>query len=93
MPRWMLRDEEWKKIEILLPSQKGKQGRPRVDDYRILEGILWILRTGAPWRDMPDEFGSWKTVYTRFYRWSKNGVWAKIWEILKKRCGQRVAYH
>ncbi len=92
MIRWMLRKEDWEKIQGVLPSQKGKQGRPREDDHRVIEGILWVMRTGAPWRDMPEEFGSWKTVYTRFYRWSKAGLWEKMWGIVKKRCRQRVTY-
>ena len=54
MARKILRDQDWKKIEFLLPSQQGKQGRPRKDDRLMIEGILWILRTGAPWRDLPE---------------------------------------
>ena len=92
MARKMLRDQDWEKIESLLPSQQGKQGRPRKDDRLMIEGILWILRTGAPWRDLPPEFGSWKSVYTRFRTWTKSGIWIAIWKVLKKRCGQRIPY-
>jgi len=84
--RKMLRGYDWEKIKPLLPSQQGKQGRPRKDDGLMIEGILWILRTGAPWRDLPLEFGPWKSVYTRFRTWTRSGIWEAIWKILKKRC-------
>jgi transposase len=82
--REMLTDAQWHQIEILLPSQKGKQGRPRKDDRLIIEGILWSLRTGAPWRDLPNTFGSWETVYGRFRDWTLSGLWQKIFDALKK---------
>lgn len=82
--RKMLTDAQWHQIETLLPSQKGKQGRPRKDDRLIIEGILWSLRTGAPWRDLPDKFGSWGTFYGRFRDWTLSGVWQKIFDALKK---------
>ena len=75
-----LTDAEWKRLEPLLPSQKGKRGRPRNNDRAVINGILWIARTGAPWRDLPERYGSWKTVSSRFYRWQKAGVWQRIWE-------------
>jgi putative transposase len=93
MAREMLRESDWQQIQSLLPKFQGKQGRPRKDDRKIIEGILWVLRTGAPWRDLPVEFGSWNTVYTRFSRWTASGQWKKMWAILKKRCRQRVTYN
>ena len=67
MPRrHELPDAEWARLEPLLP--------PRKDDRRILNGILWKLATGAPWRDLPERYGPWQTVYTRFWRWSRGGV-------------------
>jgi len=93
MARMLLRNEEWEKIYPLLPSQEGKQGRPRKDDRLIIEGILWIIRTGAPWRDLPPEFGSWKTVYSRLYFWTRKGIWQRMWVFLKNRCKSRTTYY
>jgi len=76
--RHELTDEQWQQLEALLPPQKPKTGRPRVDHRMILNGIIWLLRTGAPWRDLPERYGKWETVASRFYRWQKNGVWDRI---------------
>ncbi len=73
-----LTNEEWIKIEAFLPSERGRRGRPLKDNRAMVNAILWILRTGAPWRDLPDYYGSWKSVYTRFTRWTKQDVWNKI---------------
>lgn len=76
---------QWERLKPLLPPQKPRTGRPALDHRTILEGILHILRTGAPWRDMPAEYGSWRTVYSRFSRWQKQGVWDKVFgELLKE---------
>jgi transposase len=82
--RKMLTDTQWHRIETLLPSQQGKQGRPRKDNRLVIEGILWSLRTGAPWRDLPEKFGSWATVYGRFRDWMLSGLWHQIFDSLKK---------
>ena len=82
--RNMLTDTQWHRIEALLPSQQGKQSRPRKDDRLVIEGILWSLRTGAPWRDLPEKFGSWATVYGRFRDWTLSGLWLQIFDSLKK---------
>lgn len=74
-------DEQWERIEPLLPPQKpsrGRPGRPAKDHRTILNGMLWIDKTGAPWRDLPERYGPWQTVATRFYRWTKQGLWEKI---------------
>ncbi len=92
MARMFLRDSDWERLEKLLPAQKGKQGRPRKNDRLIIEGILWILRTGAPWRDIPSDFGPWTTISNRYRRWTKNGIWQSMWGVLKKRCRQRISY-
>ena len=70
-----LTDKQWEKIKPLLPPQKPKTGRPNSDHPTIVNGILWILRTGAPWRDLPTRYGSHGTVSSRFYRWEQKGVW------------------
>lgn len=92
MTRTMIRDEDWVQIEPLLPKKKTARGRPSIHNRIVIEGILWVLRTGAPWRDLPEIFPPWKTVYTRFWRWSKQGLWDSIWDRLKKRCRSRVTY-
>ena len=85
MLRMSVRDKDWAKISHLFPDHKGKKGRPPKKDKRyVLEGILWVVRTGAPWRDMPLEFGPWETVYTQFRRWTQAGLWAKIMSFLRK---------
>ncbi len=71
-------DEQWEKLYPLLPPQKPKVGRPAHNHRLILNGILWILRTGAPWRDLPEHYGPWSTVASRFYRWQKAGIWQRV---------------
>jgi transposase len=83
MKRHALTNEQWARLEPLLPPQKPKTGRPAHDHRLIVEGIRWILRTGAPWRDLPERFGPWSTVASRFYRWRKAGVWAGILAVLQ----------
>jgi len=68
MNRYDLTTEQWERLEPLLPPQKPTTGRPNHDHRLIINGIFWILRTGAPWRDLPERYGSWKTVSSRFYR-------------------------
>jgi transposase len=70
-----LTNTPWERLQPLLPPQKPRTGRPASDHRRILNGILWILRTGAPWRDLPERYGPWSTVASRFYRWGKAGLW------------------
>ena len=72
MTRHELSDQEWQVIAPLLPAP-ALRGRPPTDSRVILNGIVWILRTGAPWRDLPADFGSWQTVYHRFARWRRDG--------------------
>jgi transposase len=78
MNRGDLTNEQWARLEPLLPPQKPRTGRPAADHRRILNGMLWIHRTGAPWRDLPERYGPWQTVASRFYRWTKAGVWDRI---------------
>lgn len=75
-------DEEWSKLEPLLPGGPGKVGRPADDNRRFINAVKWIFRTGAPWRDLPPEYGAWKATHTRFYRWRDRGVWEKRLEAL-----------
>ena len=74
--RYDLMDFEWSVIEPLLPNKP--RGVPRVNDRRVLNGIFWVLRSGAPWRDLPERYGPYTTCYNRFVRWRKAGVWDGI---------------
>ena len=78
MRRYELSDEEWKQIEDLLPGKEGDPGAHGEDNRRFVNAVIWIARTGAPWRDLPERFGEWNSVYQRFNRWSKSGVWARV---------------
>ena len=76
-----LTDLEWRILDPLLPD-RGDRGPPISDKRRMVNGILWVLRTGAPWRDMPERYGNWNSVFVRFTRWSKIGVWDAAFETL-----------
>ena len=79
MARFDLSDAEWEIVAPLLPGADGKRnGRPRLDDRKVLNGIFFVLRTGTPWRDLPERYGPYTTVYNRFNRWAKRGVWLKV---------------
>jgi putative transposase len=73
--RRVLRDDQWQQIEHLLPGKATDRGVTAKDNGLFLEAVLWIGRTGAPWRDLPAELGNWHTRFTRFARWAKTGVW------------------
>ena len=78
--RYELTDYEWKAIKPFLPNKP--RGVPRVNDRRVLNGIFWVLRSGAPWRDLPETFGPYTTCYNRFVRWGRAGVWEQIMNAL-----------
>jgi transposase len=78
--RYELSDDEWIAIKPMLPNKP--RGVPRVNDRRVLNGIFWVLRSGAPWRDLPSNFGPYTTCYNRFVRWRRAGVWAKLMSAL-----------
>lgn len=76
----------------MLPKERGRRGRPYKQSHRTtVEGILWIARAGAPWRDLPSEFGKWGTVYQRFNRWAKDGTFAKLLSALDGELDLEVA--
>jgi transposase len=77
-------DEKWERLEPHLPPQKPKVGRPALDHRLIINGILWILRTATPWRDLPSRYGAWSTVASRFYRWRKKGLWDQLFELIQQ---------
>jgi transposase len=68
----------WERLEPLLPPERPRTGRPNDDHRRIVNGILWVLRTGAPWRDLPERYGPVGTVSSRFDRWREAGVWERV---------------
>ena len=81
--RYELTDEEWNRIAPLLPPKNtGKQGRPRKDTRTILNGMVQLARSGAPWRDLPERYGSWQTVYSRFRKWIDDGILDNIFRTL-----------
>ena len=77
-----MRNDQWEKIEQMLPGKASDPGRSGHDNRLFIEAVLWIARTGSPWRDLPEEFGAWNSVYQRFARWSKAGVWQGVFEQL-----------
>jgi len=80
--RKQLSDEQWRRIEGLLPGKAGDPGRSGSDNRLFVEAVLWIARTGSPWRDLPAELGRWNSAYKRFARWSRDGVWHRVFEAL-----------
>lgn len=76
--RAVLSDEVWARIERLLPPVKGPMGMPFRPHRPVVEGIVYRLRTGVPWRDLPREFGAWQTVHRRHQRWSADGTWDRV---------------
>jgi putative transposase len=80
--RYELSDAQWKRIESLLPGKAGDRGRTAADNRLFVNGVLWVLRSGAHWHDLPERYGKWKSVHTRFSRWAKNGVWERVFQAL-----------
>ncbi len=76
--RHELTDLQWEQIKDLLPGKPGDPGRTGEDDRLFVNAVLWIARTGAPWRDLPERFGNWNSVFKRFRRWCLKGVWERI---------------
>jgi transposase len=82
---YYLTDEPFEQINRLLPPEDRRRGRPpTVKNREALEGILHVLRTGTPWRDLPRAYGRWHTIYRRWQRWIERGVWGAIWKLLKR---------
>ena len=86
MARYDLSDEEFAMLEPCLPPERsGRAGNPYRSHRQILNGIFWILSSGAPWRDLPERYGPWKTVYGRFRRWTRSGLFQKMLDVLEAR--------
>jgi transposase len=82
--RFELSDEQWAPIAPLLPPERGRKARPAIDNRRMTNAILWVLRTGAPWRDLPEHYPAWQSVYARFSRWGAQGIWTRVLRELSK---------
>jgi transposase len=78
LPRHAITDAEWARVKDILPTRG-----PGADNRRFLDAVLWIARTGAAWRDLPDRFGPWNSAWRRFDRWSRSGVWQRVFEALQ----------
>ena len=80
--RYELSNEQWRRIENLLPGKNGDPGRTGDDNRLFVNAVLWVLRSGARWSDLPERYGKYKTVHKRFTRWANNGVWERVFESL-----------
>ena len=97
MSRGDLTEVEWRILKVLLPVERkpGKRGRgrPPKDNRNVINGILWRLRTGAPWRDVPEKYGNWNSIYRRFRRWCANGVWESVAVALAETMAENGQYN
>ena len=78
--RYGLRDAQWERIQNLLPGRKGTAGRTAKDNHLFVEAVLYRYRAGIPWRDLPERFGDFRVIHTRFSRWSRSGVWERLFQ-------------
>lgn len=84
MRRYEITDQQWERISPLLPGKVGDVGRSAADNRLFINAVIWIARSGAPWRDLPERFGPWNSVYQRFRRWAKTDVWKAVFETLQE---------
>jgi len=82
MKRYELSASQWREIEGFLPGRNGSVGVTAKDNRLFVNGVLWVLRSGAHWKHLPAEYGNWKSVHKRFTRWSQSGIWERIFEML-----------
>ena len=82
MDRDLLSDEQWERVAPLVPGKEGDPGRSGEDNRLFLEAVLWLVRTGVPWRDLPPRFGKWGSVWKRFRRWAEKGVFERVFRAL-----------
>lgn len=83
MRRYELSDQDWERIASLLKGKAGDVGRSGADNRLFINAVVWIARSGAPWRDLPSRYGAWNSVYQRFRRWAKSGHWKAIFQALQ----------
>ena len=84
MKRYELTDSQWLRVRPLLPGQKDCRGVTAKDNRQFLNAVLWVACSGAPWRDLPPRYGKWNSVFQRFRRWSKKGVWDQVSPVLQE---------
>ena len=82
--RYELSETQWRRIEPLLAGKPGDPGRRGADNRLFVNGVLWVLRSGARWHDLPERYGKWKTLHKRFLRWSKAKVWERVFDSLTR---------
>jgi transposase len=82
LDRLVLNDAAWDRISLLIIGRLDQRGSTGRDNRMFVEGVLWIVRTGSPWRDLPEVFGEWNSVFRRFSRWSRKDVWWRIFEAM-----------
>jgi putative transposase len=82
--RYELSEVQWQKIAPMLPGKAGDPGRTAADNRLFINGVLWVLRSGARWSDLPERYGKYKTVHKRFTRWARAGVWERIFAHLAR---------
>jgi transposase len=82
--RYELTDAQWRLIQDLLPGKASDPGRTAANNRLFVDAVLWVLRSGAHWHDLPPRYGKWKSVHTRFSRWAKSGVWERVFAVLTK---------
>jgi transposase len=80
--RYELTPAQWRRIEAMLPGKAGDPGRTANDNRKFVNGVLWVLRSGAHWHDLPERYGKWKTLHKRFTRWAQARVWEQVFEHL-----------
>ena len=83
MRRHEISDEQWARIQDLLPGRPGQSGRPAADNRQFVNAVLWIGKTGAGWRDLPERLGHWNSQWRRFDRWAAKGIWQRIFRTLQ----------
>ena len=81
--RHAIADDPWDRVKDLLPGRAGHPGVTAKDNRLFIDAVLWIAKTGAPWRDLPERFGHWNSAWRRFDRWARKGVWLKVFEALQ----------
>jgi transposase len=83
LARHAISDANWDRIKDLLPGRPGLHGKVAKDNRLFVDAVLWIAKTGAPWRDLPERFGNWNSAWRRFDRWARKGVWKRVFEALQ----------
>ena len=83
LPRHAISDEHWDRIKDFLPGQEGDPGVTAENNRLFVDGVLWIAKTGAQWRDLPERFGKWNSVWKRFDRWARKGIWHRVFRELQ----------